>query len=78
MKRGQISTRVADETPGSRSSPRTRQLIRKLRWIGLEREAEQFKQHSAVCRQTSWQPAPGPIAPIRRRRRQRCCCAQSE
>jgi hypothetical protein len=43
MKRGQLPHRVADETPEQKAAREVVKLIRKLRWIGLEREAEQLQ-----------------------------------
>jgi hypothetical protein len=43
MKRGQLAHRLADETPEKKAAREVVKLIRKLRWIGLEREAEQLQ-----------------------------------
>jgi hypothetical protein len=43
MKRDQLPRRVADEPPEQRAAREVVKLIRKLRWIGLEREAEQLQ-----------------------------------
>jgi len=43
MTRGHLRRRVADETPEQKASREVVKLIRKLRWIGLEREAEQLQ-----------------------------------
>jgi hypothetical protein len=43
MKRHQLAHRLADETPEQKAAREVVKLIRKLRWIGLEREAEQLQ-----------------------------------
>src|SRR5262249_47181050 len=43
MKRGQLPHRVADDTPEQKAAREAVKLIRKLRWIGLEREAQQLQ-----------------------------------
>jgi hypothetical protein len=43
MKRGLLAHRLADETPEKKAAREVVKLIRKLRWIGLEREAEQLQ-----------------------------------
>jgi hypothetical protein len=43
MKRGQLEHRLADDTPEQKAAREAVKLIRKLRWIGLEREAQQLQ-----------------------------------
>jgi hypothetical protein len=42
-KRTQLAHRVVDVTPEQKAACEVVKLIRKLRWIGLEREAEQLQ-----------------------------------
>jgi len=42
-KRAQLAHRVVDVTPEQKAAREVVKLIRKLRWIGLEREAEQLQ-----------------------------------
>ena len=43
MKRSQLGYRVVDVTSEQKAAREVVKLIRKLRWIGLEREAEQLQ-----------------------------------
>jgi len=43
MKRAQLTHQVVDVTPEQKAAREVVKLIRKLRWIGLEREAEQLQ-----------------------------------
>ena len=43
MKRAQLSYRIVDVSPEQKAAREVVKLIRKLRWIGLEREAEQLQ-----------------------------------
>ena len=43
MKRGQLPRQVADDTPEQKAAREAVKLIRKLRWIGMEREAKELQ-----------------------------------
>jgi hypothetical protein len=43
MKRAQLAHRVVDVTPEQKAAREVVKLIRKLRWIGMEQEAEQLQ-----------------------------------
>lgn len=43
MKKGRLTYRAVDETSEQKAAREVVKLIRKLRWIGLEREAEQLQ-----------------------------------
>ena len=43
MKGAQLTHQVVDVTPEQKAAREVVKLIRKLRWIGLEREAEQLQ-----------------------------------
>jgi hypothetical protein len=43
MKGTQLKHRLLDITPEQKAAPEVVKLIRKLRWIGMEREAEQLQ-----------------------------------
>jgi hypothetical protein len=43
MKRAQLSYRIVDVSPEQKAAREVVKLIRKLRWIGLEREARELQ-----------------------------------
>ena len=43
MKRAQLSHRIVDVSPEQKAAREVVKLIRKLRWIGLEREAKELQ-----------------------------------
>jgi hypothetical protein len=43
MKRAQLSYRMVDVSPEQKAAREVVKLIRKLRWIGLEREASELQ-----------------------------------
>jgi len=43
MKRAQLSQRIVDVSPEQKAAREVVKLIRKLRWIGLEREARELQ-----------------------------------
>jgi hypothetical protein len=43
MKRAQLSQRIVDVGPEQKAAREVVKLIRKLRWIGLEREARELQ-----------------------------------
>ena len=74
MKRAQLTHQVVDVTPEQKTAREVVKLIRKLRWIGLEREAEQLQTVLGGFSSDKRASPLALIAPIRPPKGCRGCC----